>query len=146
MSDEKEQGPAIPEAAARHLAMVDEQTAGGPGPAPGTAQGIEPERDWLEEARFFTGMGADFAEAALRPVIFPLEPERVLYGPDTREKVAVALAPVLKKYDGKIPEWLRQWMPEIKLAMVLSPIVAGTVRAVMAAKNQKTAEAAHAAA
>lgn len=53
------------------------------------------------------------------------------YTADTRERVIERLTPVVKKYDGDLPPWLKKWHEEILLAVVLGGVVYGSVRAVL---------------
>jgi len=91
----------------------------------------------MDEAGFLVELAADGAEG-LHPAIN--------YDKDVREKVARRLAPVLLKYDGKLPPWLERWKEEIFLSITLGGVAYGTVKAIREyeAKPQKEEGADHA--
>ena len=98
-----------------------------PGPdagpvATGSGGGI-PDEQIEDMAAVCVGMASDMISQA-----HPALP--AVYDAATREKLAQALAPVLKKYDGAIPEWLAPWVPEIMLGCAVVTVGVSTMQAV----------------
>lgn len=130
MSTTPEQTQDLPEDAQRLLSAVDASISPEPGES-ASGEGPALATDYRAEAELYTDMLADTVESAGGGV--------VQYGPKTRKRVADALAPVLEKYEGRMPEWLAKWWPELMLGWTLAPIAYQTARAFADAKNAAVA-------
>jgi len=100
-------------------------SAGGQ-PETGGAQAASPVPvDYVAEARDL----GEFAFGSLVPLYPGLE---AVYTSDVRERIYAAAARVLEKYNVRIGDLFGRFEPEIRLAIVVVPLVPATIRAIRA--------------
>jgi hypothetical protein len=66
-------------------------------------------------------MGAAMAAGFMEQIIVSNMPH-VVIAPEQKEQVAEKMVPVLRKYRGEMPPWLRKWKEEVELGMVLAGV------------------------
>lgn len=92
-----------------------------PGAAP--AQPAAPPIDWAGDAKVII----DFAMASFTPFFPSLA---TVYTPEARAQLDPALGNVFKKYDFDLARLFAKWEPEIRLSMVVVPLLGPTIVAV----------------